>query len=408
MKYTTNYDIGKRKRQQNGINEDSIAVTIIEDGHREGYKNGAEIVYSEESDGGPSVHGPEDHHDDQVTEKTVEGDKKNNNETEVFSQRTISSQKDNKPQNRNAGIFVLADGAGGEQAGDIASYIATTVIPEELSRTVHRAQRLQTGGFSLDVDEGEFGEALSNEEIENSIADAINIANRKIVQYATDAGLGGMYTTVVVGVYIGEKLYYGWVGDSRLYVINEIHEEISPLTKDHSRVQQYEDEGQIDSIEAHVHPDGNEILRAIGGRGGVDPGEVHHQVDTGTVELFRDDIVLLTSDGLIDAQTEYQELYREYVSSNRDETVGQRVLDAVVTDNDIRDIVLDQPTIDDAANRFIEYSNEKGGKDNISVILFSDNLLPESPDPEESSLPQRSVTQDSPLEDRETVVRNTR
>lgn len=402
MKYVTNYDIGKRKRQRGGINEDSVAVTVLHDGHRGGYTVDSSRVSDEVNNKNPSVHGPEDELNDQAADTNQEN---SGNETKVFPSWSGESNSSAHPQDRHAGIFVLADGAGGEQAGDIASYIATTVIPEELSREVHRARRLRSEGFGLDLDRKGFDDPPSDKAIESAIADAINKANREIVEYATEAGLGRMYTTVVVGVYLGEKLHYGWVGDSRLYVVNESHGEISPLTKDHAKTQQYEDEGRIDEIEAHVHPDGSEILRAIGGRGGTDPADVHHQVDTGTVPLFCEDMVLFTSDGLIDAQTDYVELYREYVSSNRDEEVGQRILDSVVTDDDIRDIMLEEPTIYDAADRFVEFSNEKGGKDNISVILFSDDGLPASPDPETSPLLKRSIDIDNPLEELETVVR---
>lgn len=436
MKYATTYDIGKRKRQKGGINEDSIAVTLIQDGHREGLDiDGDSDDRADDESDGPTVHGPGDEIEQDGGTEGIDASEKDGSEntegsddadnldredsgigvneetTEVYPAGgdipTASDPVERAgPRDRYAGIFVLADGAGGEEAGDLASYIATTVITEELSGFIHRARRFKTGGFGLEIDEDAFGESPSDEEIETEIANAVEEANREIIRYVNDAGLEGSYSTVVVGVYLDDKFYYGWVGDSRAYVVNEAHGEISLLTKDHAKVQRYEDEGKIDEIEAHVHPDGNEIDRAIGGRAGTDPESVHSGVETGVVPLYREDIVIITSDGLIDAQTDYRELYQEYVTSNYDEEVGARVLEEVVTDSDILDIVLEEPTLEDAAEQFVDFSNEKGGKDNISLILFSGSALPKSPDPSESALPERALDPDTELKERGTVIKD--
>ncbi len=416
MKYTTTYDIGDRKRED-GINEDSVAVTLLQDGHRDGFDVGGAASDSAvegesnapEADSEPSVSGPGDEAstgDEAAAD--ADGDSLRR-ATDVYpdGERAAGSASDSAgPADRHAGIFVLADGAGGEDAGDVASYLATTVITEELSVPVHRARRLATGGFGLDVSENAFGDPPTDDEIESAITDAVTAAHREIIRYAGTAGCGGTYTTVVVGVQLGSKLHYGWVGDSRAYVVNEAHETISLLTKDHAKVQHWEDDGQIDSVEAHVHPDGNQITRAVGGRGTDDPETATVNVDTRTVPLFREDVVVITSDGLIDAQTDAIELYREYVGADRDEEVGERVLDQVVTDDDIREIVLSEPTLDDAAGRFVDFSNEKGGKDNISLILISDGTLPRSPDPGESGLPERALDPDEDVTERRTVIKN--
>jgi serine/threonine protein phosphatase PrpC len=113
----------------------------------------------------------------------------------------------------------------------------------------------------------------------------------------------------------------------------------------------------------------------------------------------------LTSDGLIDAQTDASDLYREYIRSDKDEEVAQEVLDAVVTGDLIRDVVLEADTLEQGADRLVTLSNEKGGKDNISIIMFADETLPNSPDPGKSGLPERSVDPPEPIEGRETVIR---
>jgi hypothetical protein len=215
MRYATTIDTGEKKRADDGINEDSIAVTVLEDGHREGHSPPEVDLPPTEGDHHqePTVRGPGNMGEADSEQETgaVSGPAANQ-ETQVFAAR---EKRQAKPRTRNAGIFVLADGAGGEQAGDIASYIATTVVTEELSGVVHRARRVQTDGFGLELDVGALGETLADEELEEAVTDAVAAANEAIIGYAQEAGLGGIYTTIVVGVYLKDRLYYGWIGDSR-------------------------------------------------------------------------------------------------------------------------------------------------------------------------------------------------
>jgi len=421
MRYTTTYDIGDRKRAEGSINEDSIAVTVMADGHRAGYRP-PRLSTDGENQERPTVHGPGDEAteaqeedtdssvdraaDSTATSDPLDPNRRVDSRTQVYQSNT---NRGSSPQNREAGIFVLADGAGGEQAGDIASYIATTVIRGELAGIVSRAQVAQTDGFDLDLEPGDLGEVPDEDEIIDAITEAVAAANRRIIKYAQKAEIGGIYTTIVAGVYLGSRLYYGWIGDSRLYVVNGRHDEITPLTKDHSKVTQWEDEGRIDEVEAHVHPDGNEIRRALGGGAEMTVEQAAEQarqdMDTSSVDLFREDTVLLTSDGLIDAQTDARDLYRDYVTSERDAAVADRIMDSVVTDNLIRDVIVQSQSLESSAERFVTLSNERGGKDNISLIMFRDGNLPASPDPEVSSLPNRAIDPVS-IEERETILRS--
>lgn len=400
MRYATAYDIGDRKREENGINEDSIEVALFEDGHRDGFEPpGFDPAADEEFT--PTVRGPGDDADGDGEETPASDDRT----TEVFER----VDERGRPRNRTAGVFVLADGAGGEDAGDLASYVATTVIARELSAEVHDVQLVRPDGFDVELDASLIGGDPDPEDIEAAIADAVAEAGRTLVDYANEAGLRGTYTTVVAGVYLRNQFHYGWIGDSRIYVVNRAHDDIALLTRDHAKVTRLEEEGKIDEYEAHVHPDGNEITRAIGGGSGDDPdavaGRMRDDVETRTVSLYREDVVLLTSDGLIDAQTDYFELYREYVASGRDDDVGEEVLDAVVTDDLLREVIVDAESLDEAADRFVELSNEKGGKDNISVVLFADELLPASPPPAESGIEERALDPDTPVADRPTIIR---
>lgn len=362
MKYATNYDIGERKRDS-GINEDSVAITVFEQGHREG-------VHSQENG----------------DESDADGDR-------------VGYADSKQPANRSVAAFALADGAGGHNGGDVASYIATTVICEQLSPVAIRTARSDTSAFGLELETT--GTELSTAQLELAIEEAIVTAHREILSYATSAGIGA-YTTVVAGICVNGRLHYGWVGDSRVYVINGRREEIAQLTKDHAVVEQLRNAGKIDDIEAHVHPQGNEITRALGGTGREDPETATVSVETDTIQLFAEDVVFVTSDGIIDAQTDAPSLHDAYLESDRGEDAAEEIRDRVVTDDELRDWILSASSLDDAAQTLIERSNARGGKDNLSTILFNDPTLRETPT--EGGLPVRERDVDESILDRETVL----
>jgi serine/threonine protein phosphatase PrpC len=349
MNYATSYDVGDRKRA-GGINEDSVAITVFEQGHRDGLQD---------------------------------------------SERTA----DETPTNRSVAVFALADGAGGHDGGDVASYIAANTICEQLAPAAIGAARHDPSPFGLDFDTGDVSASAAN--LEAAIAEAIVTAHREIISYAADSGIGA-YTTVVAGLCLGGRLHYGWVGDSRAYVVNEAREQITRLTKDHSVVEELRDAGEIDEIEAHVHPKGNEITRALGGQGHDDPEHATVEVETETVDLFAEDIVFVTSDGIIDAQTDAPTLYDTYLESDRSETVAETIRERVVTDDKLREWILSADSLDEASETLIERANERGGKDNLSTILFTDPALPETP--ADGGLPIRARDTTGVIADRETVI----
>ncbi|MEF8937005.1 MAG: protein phosphatase 2C domain-containing protein [Halovenus sp.] len=349
MNYATNYDVGDRKRA-GGINEDSVAISVFEQGHRGGLQDRGET-------------------------------------------------EDGTPTNRSVAVFALADGAGGHEGGDVASYIATTEICEQLAPVAIGAARSDPSPFGLDFDTGERRASATN--LEAAVAEAIVSAHREILSYAADSGIGA-YTTVVAGICAGGQLYYGWVGDSRAYVVNEAREEITRLTKDHAVVEELRDAGKIDDVEAHVHPNGNEITRALGGQGHEDPENATVNVETETVALFAEDIVFVTSDGVIDAQTDAPTLHDSYLESDRSEAVAETIRERVVTDDKLREWILSAGSLGDVTETLIERANERGGKDNLSTILFNDPSLPETP--ADGGLPVRARELTDPIVDRETVI----
>ncbi|WP_423998785.1 PP2C family protein-serine/threonine phosphatase [Haloarcula salina] len=437
MRYSTNYDIGERKRGQ-GINEDSVSVTVFEEGHRDGYRGQDRQVDDEadaaaadpeaettdeaddsgeatdhgepgadEEDGDPETAAESDdgasdaddeHGDDAVAAAQPGPDVSDHSDTDDAGE---GAESDGRPMNRSAAVFVVADGAGGHDAGDVASYIATTVVAEELAPMAIRTARSYPNGFDVDVARGVLPDPPGEGEIQDAVAEAITAAHREIIRYADETGTQS-YTTVVAGIYVDGKLHYGWVGDSRAYVVNGARETISALTRDHAVVQEWEDSGEIDSVEAHVHPNGNEITRALGGSGYEDPERASVEVDTRTVRLYAEDTVVATSDGLIDAQTDAPRLYEEYVESDSSEAVADRIRERVVTDDDIRDVVLESTSLDAASRDLVTLANERGGKDNVSVVLLADDALPETPD--EGGIPVRDIDPDIDISERDTVI----
>jgi len=354
MEYVTHYDVGDRKRD-GGINEDSVAVSVVEQGHRAGLL--------------------EDHGDGDTEDAT-------------------------SPQNRSNAVFALADGAGGHDAGDAASYLATTVVCEVLAPVVAEAARRDPDEFDVGIDESLLPDRPSADDFQGAVEDAIVAAHREVVRYAAESGERA-YTTVVAGLVVDGECHYGWVGDSRAYLVNDARESIELLTKDHGVVEELHDAGEIDDVAAHVHPRGNEITRALGGPGDADPETATVAVDTNSVPLFAEDVLLVTSDGLVDAQTDAPALHDRYVEAGRSEEAAEMVRDAVVTDAEIRDVVLAADSLDAAGTALIDLANDRGGKDNLSTILCRDLALPTTPD---EGMPVRAVDVPDPIEDRETVL----
>lgn len=213
---------------------------------------------------------------------------------------------------KRGSLFIVADGVGGHNAGEVASRLAVDVIVEEYY-------------------------ADTEEEIPTSLARAIRKANRVIHQQAGENhGQVGMCTTVVAAVVRGRELHVANVGDSRLYLIRG--KTIERVTVDDSWVWEEVRKGRMTPEQARVHPQRDLLTRALGLESEV---EVH---------LFRrtlrdGDIILLCSDGLFEPSgTDY------------------------IEDHKIREIVSGHPP-QSAVEQLVRMTNDKGGMDNISVII---------------------------------------
>lgn len=217
-----------------------------------------------------------------------------------------------------AGLAVLADGMGGYNAGEVASSMACTRVQRELS-----------GWFRAD----DAGLPVTLEDIRRVLERSVAQANSAVLQAARDhAEYAGMGTTLVVGVFHGGDLILGHIGDSRCYRLRD--GELVQITRDHSLLQEQLDAGLITPEQAAVSTHRNLVTRALG----VDPAvllEVHaHQVEA-------DDLYLMCSDGLSD----------------------------MLRDGDIASLLRLPMSLELRAQALIDMANERGGRDNITVML---------------------------------------
>lgn len=213
-----------------------------------------------------------------------------------------------KPVGKLPNLYIVADGMGGHKAGDLASKFSVQTFVEQV-RT-----------------------AKSDNPI-TIISDAIKYANSRLVELAaTSVDYTGMGTTFVVATLIGGSLYVANVGDSRLYVYSD---DFRQITRDHSLVEEMVSKGTIDRDEARNHERKNVITRAIGGGEEV-------MADFFEVEIKHGDYILMCSDGLTN----------------------------MIEDSEIANELGNDKNIDEKASELVKLANDRGGRDNISLIII--------------------------------------
>lgn len=244
--------------------------------------------------------------------------------TDVGRQR--DHNEDAIASDETMGFVVLADGMGGYKAGEVASEMAVLSITAELMESManHRPGR-------IDAILGKQAEA-------QLILNAVKSANDVIYSVSkSQPQCAGMGTTLVIGLFINNKLLVGHIGDSRMYRLrNQI---LSQITEDHSFLQEQIKAGLITAEQAKCSANKNLVTRALG----VDE-EVELELNEYDVEVG--DIYLLCSDGLTDLV---------------DDEAIQSALNKLL------------PDMDNAAQALVHMANENGGNDNISVILIRVN-----------------------------------
>jgi protein phosphatase len=206
-----------------------------------------------------------------------------------------------------APLFVVADGMGGAQGGEVASRTAVEI-------------------FQQGLEDGDVPE--------RRLAARVQEANAVIHERSqSDAQLAGMGTTLTAA-YVGpEEIAIAHVGDSRAYCLRDGH--LTRLTDDHSLVEDLVREGRLTREEAEDHPQRSIITRALGPEPAVD-------VDTSTQRARAGDVYLLCSDGLTGMLPEAR----------------------------VEQILRERPALRAAGEALLAAANEAGGRDNITVVLF--------------------------------------
>lgn len=214
------------------------------------------------------------------------------------------------------GIYILADGMGGYNGGEVASKLASESVKSYIETNFNSTM-------------------TKKEEIMELIRSAIEYANMVVYEKAKETEeLQGMGTTLEVCFIYHNRAYIGHIGDSRVYRIRK--DLIRKLTTDHSYVENLVKEGKITKEEARVHPKKNMITKALGCAPFVEP-------DVMVKGFQKEDIIVMTSDGL----------------TNK------------VKDHEMFDII--KQDMDHSAENLINKANERGGNDNITTIVIYHN-----------------------------------
>jgi serine/threonine protein phosphatase PrpC len=210
-------------------------------------------------------------------------------------------------------LFILADGMGGEKAGDYASRYAVEHLVTFFEKT------------------------FRYKDIHSILKEGIRQVNRELYQLSMEnEELSGMGSTLVIATVKGSVLYIANIGDSRLYLLRD---ELEQITKDHSYVEELVALGMIKRGSRDYQEKKNIITRAMGVSDQVDP-------DLYAIKLKNNDIFLMCSDGLSNMVDEFEMEY----------------------------IIRSEESLEKSAETLVASANRNGGKDNISVILVKPQI----------------------------------
>ncbi len=213
------------------------------------------------------------------------------------------------------GLYVVADGMGGHQFGEVASNAAIRSVAGFLLKKFHPYL------FQVKTD-------TMDESFQEIMLEAVREAQRTIQREAPGSG-----TTLTAALVIGQQVTVAHVGDSRAYFVYP-DGRIEPITRDHSLVKRLEELGHITPEEAVNYPHRNVLYRALGQGELLDP-------DIFTVAFPQPGFLMICSDGLW----------------------------GVVAEQDIVRSIVEAPNLQRACQNLVSAANTAGGPDNISVIL---------------------------------------
>ena len=239
------------------------------------------------------------------------GKQRDHNEDCLF---TFAVTMGGEAHNSPLGLYIVADGMGGHQYGEVASSTAVRTMANFLLKRFHT--------YLINPAEG------MDEPLQEMMRAAIDEAQRAVTQAAPGSG-----TTLTAALVLGQQLTIGHVGDSRACALR-LDGRVDVLTRDHSLVKRLEELGQISSEEAAGHPQRNVLYRALG------QGEVL-EPDIFTTPFPQPGYLLMCSDGLW----------------------------SVLPDDHMFEIVNTSPNLHIACQNLITAANDAGGPDNITAIL---------------------------------------
>jgi len=229
--------------------------------------------------------------------------------------RVRQTNEDNWTAEPKQGLFIVADGMGGEFAGALAAKAVVATLPGLVRKYLGTM------------------EALSNGRVGRRMAKAIAELSAQLRQQTqNEPGLDGMGSTVVCALVRGSKTLVAHMGDSRAYRMRAGR--LKQLTEDHTLIQLLLHSGEITPEEAATHPALGRLTRCVGM-----PGEPLPQ--TRLLELSPGDLLLLCTDGLT----------------------------GMLSNQQIFAVLKDPAPLETQCQRLVEAANEAGGKDNITVLL---------------------------------------
>ena len=212
-------------------------------------------------------------------------------------------------------LFILADGMGGYQGGEIASKLAVSAAKSYIMSNYENTNKEEKEGLA------------------DLVKNALQYANMIVYEKAEAMPeLSNMGTTMDICIIYQSKAFIAHVGDSRVYRLRK--EFFRKITKDHSYVQKLVDEGKITKEESEVHPKKNMLMKAVGCNAYVEP-------DVLIKGFLKGDVILMCSDGLTNMVT-------------------QQTIFEIASQKDI-----EQATVD-----LVKLANDNGGYDNITAILI--------------------------------------
>jgi PPM family protein phosphatase len=219
-------------------------------------------------------------------------------------------------------LFAVSDGMGGHQAGEVASRLAIEVMTTFIRRSANDIDF--SWPFGID-------QTLSMDG--NRLRTAIHLANRRVFRAAESSDdYTGMGATVVAVLLNGSCLSIGHVGDSRLYVLTD--GKLQQLTVDDSWATVLAQDPTLDVDDIAHHPMRNVLTNVLGARDQVEVHLTERNITPG-------EVLLLCSDGL----------------------------HGVVGPDAVRDVLLNEPDVETAAQRLVAMAMERGSRDNVTALV---------------------------------------